>query len=207
MGKVDITSTAVEKAIDAAKDFLQKLVGPSIEEMGLLLSDNVKVWRFKNQIRNINKVKAIVDKQKVNVKRPEMKVLVSYLEGVSLEEDETLQDMWANLFTNYIDTDIILTLTVYPSILKQLSTTEVAILKHMDEYRKLHYRNDWHIIKSDGAIGNLERLGLIRNELKLSTYNQHTNDDGHSDLDIEEIGSDYYYLTSFGSDFVNACKR
>ena len=37
--------------LDLAKEFLQKLIGPSVEELGLLFSDNVKLWRLKNQIR------------------------------------------------------------------------------------------------------------------------------------------------------------
>jgi hypothetical protein len=34
--KVDISSTAIEKGIEVAKDFAEKLVLPSIEELGYL---------------------------------------------------------------------------------------------------------------------------------------------------------------------------
>lgn len=55
MGKIDISSTAVEKGIDLVKDFLERLVGSSIEEAGLLISDNIKLRRFKNQIKMLDK--------------------------------------------------------------------------------------------------------------------------------------------------------
>lgn len=87
-----------------AKDFLQKLIGPSVDELGLLFSDNVKLWRLKNQIINIEKIKKIIDKEKIGIKQVSLKVLIPYLEGVSLEDDETFPDLWAKLFTNYIDT-------------------------------------------------------------------------------------------------------
>jgi len=39
MQKIDITSTALEKGLDIAKGFVEKLIYPSAEEMGLLLKD------------------------------------------------------------------------------------------------------------------------------------------------------------------------
>lgn len=39
--KLDITSTVLEKSIDMAKQFLDKLVSPAVEEAGLLLRDSV----------------------------------------------------------------------------------------------------------------------------------------------------------------------
>ena len=120
MGELNLKSSTIEKSLDLAKDFLQKLIGPSVDELGLLFSDNVKLWRLKNQIRNLEKVKKIVDEEKIDIKQVNLKVLIPYLEGVSLEDDETLQDLWAKLFTNYIDTSKNLTINVYPNILKQL---------------------------------------------------------------------------------------
>ena len=49
--KVDISSTAIEKGIDIAKSFVDKLVLPSVEELGLLVRDQMSYWRFSNQVR------------------------------------------------------------------------------------------------------------------------------------------------------------
>lgn len=66
--KIDITSTAVEKGIDTAKSFLDKLIMPAIEETGLLLKDQVTMWKFKNQVRMLNKAKAHCEKHNISPK-------------------------------------------------------------------------------------------------------------------------------------------
>jgi len=68
MSKIDITSTALEKGIDLAKDFLDKLITPSVEETGLLLRDKVTMWKFKNQVRMLNKVRTIVKSKRLTLK-------------------------------------------------------------------------------------------------------------------------------------------
>lgn len=73
-------------------------------------------------------MKKIIDNENLKVKQGNLKIILPFLEGVALEEDETLQDMWTKLFINYIDAEKTSTVTVYPEILKQLSSTEVAIL-------------------------------------------------------------------------------
>ncbi|WP_310992582.1 hypothetical protein [Aequorivita marina] len=42
----NIKSSTVEKGLELAQDFLGKLIFPAIEEVGLLVADNVKVWSF-----------------------------------------------------------------------------------------------------------------------------------------------------------------
>lgn len=98
--KIDITSTAIEKALDLAKEFLQKLIGPTVEEFGLLMSDNVKFLRFKNQIKILNRAQKYVEQKNLETKILPLKVLVPLLENASLEEDEILQDKWAHLLAS-----------------------------------------------------------------------------------------------------------
>lgn len=213
MKEINIKSSTIEKSLDLAKDFLQKLIGAPVDELGLLFADNVKLWRLKNQLRNLEKVKKLVEEKNISIKQIHLKVLVPYLDGVSLEDDETLQDLWANMFTNFIDSKKNLTITVYPSILKQLSTNEVKILTFM------HTEVGGTIITSgtkknkeinfnSEEMANLERLGLIRQNGKFS---QHGGDidygTGQWRWDIEEIATDEYYITDFGQEFLNACGK
>jgi hypothetical protein len=58
--KFDITSTLGEKGLDAVKSFLDRLIGPSIDEVGLLIADPIRLWRFKNQIKILAKAQQIV---------------------------------------------------------------------------------------------------------------------------------------------------
>ena len=66
--KLDITSTILEKGIDSARTFLGKLIMPAIEETGLLIKDQVTFWKFKNQVRTINKAKAYCEKNGILIK-------------------------------------------------------------------------------------------------------------------------------------------
>lgn len=52
--KIDITSTELEKGIDIAKEFLNKLIIPAVEETGLLIKEKVTFWKFKNQVGMLN---------------------------------------------------------------------------------------------------------------------------------------------------------
>lgn len=172
----------MEKAIGVAEKFVEKLVGPSFDEVGLLFADNVKIWRLKNQIKNLEKAKKIVEENNLNIKQINLKVLVPYLEGVSLEVDENLQDMWANLLVNYIDAEKNLKTNVYPEILKNLSTDDVDLLLHMKE------NNGSDAESYEIVMGNLQRLGLVEPENNMGP-------------------TGYYYLTLFGIDFLKACNR
>ncbi|MBB4118110.1 hypothetical protein GGR32_000382 [Mesonia hippocampi] len=212
MGELNLKSSTIEKSLDLAKDFLQKLIGPSVDELGLLFSDNVKLWRLKNQIRNLEKVKKIVDEEKIDIKQVNLKVLIPYLEGVSLEEDETLQDLWAKLFTNYIDTSKNLTINVYPNILKQLSTNEVTILRFLQSNgNKLTFKGynaNKEIKFTSEELANLERLGLIKETLEISQYGGDIDEStGQWKWDFEELASGEFYITDFGFEFLNACER
>lgn len=212
MGELNLKSSTIEKSLDMAKDFLQKLIGPSVDELGLLFSDNVKLWRLKNQIRNLEKVKKIVDEEKIDIKQVNLKVLIPYLEGVSLEDDETIQDLWAKLFTNYIDTSKNLTINVYPNILKQLSTNEVTILRFLqDNGNKLTFKGynaNKEIKFTSEELANLERLGVIKETLEISQYGGDIDaSTGQWKWDFEELASGEFYITDFGIEFLNACER
>lgn len=127
--KIDITSSAVEKGLDIAKDFLDKLIIPTVEETGLLLRDKVTMWRFNNQVRMLNKAKAYCEKNGINPKKVSLKVLCPLLDYAGLEEDEVLQDKWALLLSNMVDSGQNIENHVFPYILSQISTNEFLSLE------------------------------------------------------------------------------
>lgn len=205
MKDINIKSSTIEKMLDLIKGFLEKAIGPSVEELGQKMSDNLKMRRLENQLKNLEKAKNIAEINNVSIKQINLKALFPYLEGVALEEDESLQKMWANLFVNYIDTNKNLTLTVFPDILKHLSSNEVNMLTFMStNYGRIQI-SPWNKATIDypsnytlEEMGNLARLGLIREESNFSLY------DGSK---IEELKPENYYLTEFGESFLNACRR
>ncbi len=127
--KLDITSTALEKGVDIAKNFLDKLIMPAVEETGLLLKDHVTMWKFKRQVGMLNKAKAICEKNKISPKAISLKLLVPLLEYSGLEEDETLHDKWAILLSNMVDSEQNVENHVFPYILSQISRNEFLVLE------------------------------------------------------------------------------
>lgn len=127
--KVDVSSTALEKGIDLAKSFVDKLVLPPIEELGLLVKDQISYWRFNNQVKILNKAKSICEKNRISVKSIPPKLLCPYLENASLEDDDKLQDKWAILLVNMVDSQQNIQNHVFPYILSQLSKDEFNLLE------------------------------------------------------------------------------
>ena len=127
--KVDISSTAVEKGIDLAKDFLDKLISPAIEETGLLIKDQIASWRFKNQIKTLNKAREFCEKHNIKPKEISFKLICPLLEYASLEENEKLQDKWAILISNLVDSEQNIENHVFPYILSQISLNEYDSLE------------------------------------------------------------------------------
>jgi hypothetical protein len=134
--KIDISSTALEKGLDIAKNFLDKLIGPTIEETGLLLKDKVTLWKFKNQIKILNKAKAYCEKQNITTKAISLKLMCPLLDYAALEEEETLQDKWAILISNMVDSEQNIENHVFPYLLSQLSSQEFMLLDSVVQMKK-----------------------------------------------------------------------
>lgn len=202
-----LESAAIGKSVSTAKTLLGKIFGPTVEEFGLMLSDDMKIRRLKNQINNLKKIEKIVSDNGITTKDIDLKILVPYLNSASLEENETLQDMWANLMVNYIDTDSNLKITVYPTILSQLSSDEVRLLSLM--------RNgvgsidqlfpDWKNQKAEEPMLNLVRLGLAEYVSKHEWPKKSRFPETASDRVVVE--EKRYALTKFGMAFLDACSR
>jgi hypothetical protein len=203
MNKIDISSTVIEKGIDLVRDFVEKFLGSSIEEAGLLISDNIKLRRFKNQIKILNKAQKIVEENKIDVKQISLKVLVPLLEYSSVEEDENQQDKWANLLINYIDIKKKYETTVFPYILSQLSSTEAEDLETIKNH-VVPYLGEGGFI---GGQANLIRLGLIR---ELPRKIEAREKDNYYPMGTRKIVVTYnkriwYELTELGVEFLECC--
>jgi len=124
MGEFDVKSSTLDKGLEIAKDFVDKLIMPTVEETGLFLKDHLTMWRFSNQLKMLNKAKSLCEKHNIKTKKISLKVLAPLLDYSSLEEDETMQDKWAILLTNLIDSQQNIENHVFPYILSQLSSNE-----------------------------------------------------------------------------------
>lgn len=143
MQKIDISSTALEKGIDIAKGFVEKLIYPSAEEIGLLLKDGIARWRFNNQVKTLVKAHSICEKHGVNPQMISPKLLCPLLEYAGLEDNEKLQDKWAILLANMVDSNQNIENHVFPYLLSQVSIQEFELLENtlkskLDRVRNLN---------------------------------------------------------------------
>src|SRR6218665_338494 len=192
--RIDITSTAIEKTVDLAKSFIEKLLGASFEETGLLIADNIKLIRFKNQIKILTKAQKIVNENNIDIKKISLKQLVPLLEYSSLEDDETLQDKWTNLMVNFIDSNENYTSTIFPFILNQVSTNELKILEMFYTLPKIDINSKaFRKIEFD----NLVRLGVIVQSYddEIFIYNE----------DEVKVIPFYFNITDLGKEFFKCC--
>ncbi len=155
--KIDITSTVLEKGIDTAKNFLDKLIMPAVEETGLLLKDQVTMWKFKNQVRMLNKAKLHCEKNNISPKTISLKLLCPLLDYSGLEEDEVLHDKWAILLANMVDSEQNIQNHVFPYILSQLSSNEFLVLEKVFDDKQ---------IRVNRLITELERFKITRANLE-----------------------------------------
>lgn len=133
--KINITSSLFEKGFDSVKSFLGKLIGPAFEEIGLLIQDPIRMWRFRNQVRILKKAEKICNRNNIAPKDIPIKMLVPLLDTASLEDQEEMQDIWATLLSNLVDSDQNLKNHVFPHILGQISFKEFSALRNSCKLR------------------------------------------------------------------------
>jgi hypothetical protein len=211
----DPVSTAIEKGIEeaakAAKDYLDKLVAPGLEQSGGIIGDTVAYWRFKNKVNLALKAKAFLEAKGIEPKRVLPKVVAPILEAGSLEEEDELKGQWAALLPSAAS-DPEKVPPAFPRILSELSTVEARILEWLttrvdrqvgwvatgEEIRAAHHLATW---KYDVLMGNLVRLNLCR-----PSQNPDLFDDDNTRGSTEWLSYQQVEFTRLGWAFVYACR-
>ncbi len=113
--------------------FLERALGPSSKAIGGLLLDQCKYWRAMNLDRLAKKYENICKERDIH---PDAKKHLPFshaykvTEAVSVEEDEKVQDLWAELLASATDPSRSVEVKkVYIDTLKSLSAVEVSLLE------------------------------------------------------------------------------
>jgi len=199
--------------------FLEKIVGPPLEELGGLLADHVRLFRFKKQVKILEKARKILLDKGINPRKVSLKTLVPILEEGSLEEDESMSDRWASLLATAADPSSTISVQPsFPEILKELSPGEALILDVIFDLviSEAIPRDNWAF---HGADGNSIRkaIHLSDEEFEIATDNlfrlklcsppsmtiKGISPPGRRfQLQMKEV----ICLTDFGFAFVSACR-
>lgn len=183
------------KALDVVSGvgkFLDRIVGNALAESGEALTDQVRFWRKMRLLELDKRFEAACAAR--NLSPETMKPLslgktVQVLEAASVEEEDEVQLLWAELLANAVDPACGVTVKkVYVTLLKDFSPADAVLLELLSKlrsYRRLsanrtediettlrsaesrvaEYRQErWaKLSEADraGAISNLRRLGCI----------------------------------------------
>lgn len=169
----ELAKESISCAVEAAKEFLSKLVGPAAEEIGFLLQDQVKLYRFKNKLKILAKAEAMLLKAGRTPNAVPFRTLRPILDAAGSEDDESLSTKWAALLANAAaKTEDYASHPSFPHILSEIAPIEARFL---DSLLSKGGETDWNSFRkelvktlevTEGDInqyyGNLFRLGLVR---------------------------------------------
>jgi len=199
----EIAKTA-RKAIDASSrlgSFLNKVLGDAFQELGQSLHDWTKYYRYKNllaiqdKVERIHRQRAIEDK----ISPIPLRFAISLIESASLEDEETIQEMWSALIANSTDpTKTKSTRRVFINILSSLEPVDAKILNVLAKPSWRHY---------EGPRAGLDDVGY--NLMELASHIQAEQEDVKISLEnlarlgciVNDITQNYppHITTSFGN--------
>jgi len=121
-----------KQILDKGELLLKSLFGPSFDELAGMISDQVKLRRFKNQIHIFSKAQDILKEKNINPKKVSLKLLAPLIEYSSYEEDEKIQDKWSQLITHVLsgNKDVIFQQNCI-SVLNKLATEDVTLIDNL----------------------------------------------------------------------------
>lgn len=220
-------------ATTIAVDLLRRLAGSAADQVGLMLSDKVWEYRANNLIKITLRVQQKLREAGLPANSVSPRLLLPIIDNCSVENNETLQEMWAGLLaTASQEAD-----SMSPSFietLKQLTPDEARHLEYVvtetakdDKVEALPrrapipdslYRNlDENQIEI--PFDTFERLGLIRREwsmyingLRGMRWREESGEPYPSPESIaesinEELTPEYsLFFTEYGIRFLDACR-
>ncbi len=122
------------KAIAAGEKFgrfISRYVAGSIEQGMGIFEDKLKYMRWERQARLMQRAKQLSNE--IGLTQPSrpipLKLAIPLFEAASLEDDDTLQDIWARLLVNAANAESHINLQrAYIEILEQITPLEASIL-------------------------------------------------------------------------------
>lgn len=124
--------------VQGAQAFLNRLLGPAVDETGQLLADKVRYRRFRNQVKIVADAQRLLSDAGLEPTPVPLRTLVPLVERASLEEDPGLQQMWSTLLAKAAASDGREGLhRLCVDVLSSISPHEAVMLQHAyGEYQR-----------------------------------------------------------------------
>lgn len=148
-------------------EVIPKLVPKALRELfdnliGLAGGDKMKVWRLQNLISICEKSRK--NNPNINIENidKDKKFAIQFIEKASLEENEIMQEVWANLLSNQLKRNINVS---YIEILSQLSNEDVLVLNSLcNKFLEKRKSQENYIERIRKKIESIEKILLINRE-------------------------------------------
>lgn len=126
----EVVKVGAEAVMRPFSNLIEKLFGGGVQQLGGMLEDAVKVRRFRRQVKLFKKLQEILDQSGFEPRQVPDKIWMPILESVATEDDDALQEQWANLLANAADPrNESQDLASFVQILKQLSSRDAKLLQ------------------------------------------------------------------------------
>lgn len=164
------SAAAVTVALKAAKDFLAKVTGPAVEELGEIGRDYVKGWRAKNGnavLTGANKLLAEAEREPQAVP---LKTLLPLLDAASLEDEPILAEQWAALLANAADpAQRVVVQPSFVGILRELAPLDAQVVTALYKAAEHASGTEGHHMIIPEAL--MSRTNSTEQEMRLSLDN------------------------------------
>lgn len=118
-----------KQILDKTEKLISTIFGPAAKELGEFFADKIRYRRLKNQVTIFSKTAKLLDDNNLHASELKLKTLVPLIEKSSLEDDELLQNKWANLIANMCSTP---ETGFEPKLVKTLSNLSALEAQVMD---------------------------------------------------------------------------
>jgi len=140
---------ATEKLAEPVVDLIKRVAGPAADEIGLTIQDSVRVYRAGRALKLFEKFTGNCHARGINPKRVPLKLLLPIIDAASVEEDEDLHSLWANLLTNVADPGAApRPYRAFVEVLKQLSSEEARLFNALFDQIESSIK-EWNSLQND----------------------------------------------------------
>lgn len=189
-----VTGKAID-SVNKSADFLHRLIGQSFEDtLGVFVTDPIRVFRTKKLIDRMNGIQQkMLDRGITDVRTIAPKIILPLLDGMSLEDNPVLEEMWENMMVSaanpknttlekdcisvlgqFTANDALLFGELYSDRIIKRKTIDFKTMKFTDKEESVlkHFSPKQMVSTSDYRMQNFRNL--IRYGLFTSTVNEVT---------------------------------
>jgi hypothetical protein len=164
--------------VEKIGSFFSKIMKESIDATFGMLADTLKFKRWERQLSLIDKVEKIIKAKEFSEKMRAIspKLALPIFQYASLEEDESLHDVWANILVTALDPSSQIPRSAFIDIIRQLEPINVKILSliynsYLTQLQEKKERNEESLERQrDCFFRGSDRMFRIKEEILREEY-------------------------------------